>query len=117
MFKTVTEKREYCDICKKRVAWYHCLACNKAYCYECGKTEAVEYNHGVFFAGSGDGHYCKECDHDLSLCPACEGFELHDAYLNIQALREENDKFYADFKKRSDAAERRIEVLNAKRKR
>lgn len=87
MKKTVTKETIVCDSCGKDCgSWasYQCLGCRKHYCYECGQNAVVKYSHGVYFSGSGDGEYCKECDRKA----LANGDELHAAYLKIQSIRE-----------------------------
>lgn len=43
-----------------------CLGCGREFCYECRKIKTIDYQHGVFVCGSGDGIYCKPCDLKMS---------------------------------------------------
>lgn len=67
MKKTVQREIEICDVCREAEAnrWSKCDRCGNAFCYECRKTGGVEYAHGVYSGGSGDGFYCAECNSAL----------------------------------------------------
>ena len=110
MKTTVTIEQHICDFCKENDAykWNACLRCGKDICYDCAKTEAKEYSHGVYFSGSGDGRYCNECD---TILTETRADPLHNAYKVIKTLRAEQEVWYKDFKQRSDAAENRIKEL------
>lgn len=100
--KTEQIENVYCDFCEKNPAPYsECMGCGKAICYECRKTNAQEYNHGVNVGGSGDGVYCNECDMRLRKT----GDKLHAAYLAIRSLQNEQRGFYENFQMRSKTAE------------
>ena len=96
-----------CDFCgNDNCVFDTCLGCGKDVCTECiGSGKAVEYNHAVYFRGSGDAVYCSECDKHA----ACT--ILHRAYSEIARLREEHDEWYEDFKIRSNAAEAQLNKL------
>lgn len=101
MKQRVTVEQVKCDFCGKEADWSKCLGCGIDICYDCRKTKAKEYPHAVYFSGSGDGIYCAECDARLRK----SGDKLHAAYLSIERLRNEQEGWYADFKKRMDKAE------------
>lgn len=105
----VTKQKEItcCDFCGDEGTYEKCRACGKDVCYECQKTQGVEYPHSVYCSGSGDGFYCHSCDKSAN-------DQLHKAYRAIQALRRENDGFYADFRNRTKAAEDRLKELLGK---
>ncbi len=94
---------EICDLCQEQdaSAYSKCMGCGKAICYDCKKTRAKEYNHAVYFQGSGDGLYCLECDKRL----IGTGDPLHAAYRVIGYLRDEANGWREDFKRRADIAE------------
>jgi len=105
MKKEVMVEKTFCDVCGKEASGYQkCMSCGKDLCYDCYKTSAVGYTHGVHFGGSGDGIYCLECDEKLLK----SGDKLHAAYRVIKSLRNEVSGFYADFEKRAKEAEERL---------
>ena len=104
MKKQVTIIQDYCDICgEESNSWAVCMECEKNICYDCQKTHAKKYRHGVNISGSGDGLYCLECE-------KMDTPKLR-AYRQIEALRQESDAFYEDFKNRSKIAEKILEEL------
>jgi hypothetical protein len=103
MKKTINKQVTFCDKCKKKAPYaYACMNCGIEMCYECQKEHGVSYTHAVSFSGSGDGFYCKSCDSGLT---AKGTNKLHNAYLYVKRLKEENEAWWAGFKKRSEAAE------------
>jgi hypothetical protein len=103
-----TQNVRVCDSCgTDNMVFSHCQNCGHDYCYECGKTNAFTYSHGVNVGGSGDACYCVACKQQL--------LKANDkrllAYLKIQDLRAEAERFYADFKNRSDAAEAAVKAF------
>ena len=109
MKKTVSVEQIKCDFCGEE-AWSGCLQCGKDICYECRKTHAKEYSHGVNVGGSGDGTYCNDCDDKLRKT----NDPLHAAYRKIEALKNEANGFYANFKVRQDEAEKALKELQEK---
>lgn len=108
MKKTITVEQSFCDVCGQESSGYTtCDSCGKDFCYECKKTEAIEYAHAVFFSGSGDGLYCIDCDAKLRQ----NGDKKHAAYRAIQSLRHENKAWSEDFKKRAENAMDRLKAL------
>ena len=108
MKKTIQKETHFCDACGKEEFYIdHCLSCGKEHCYQCKKTEGREYRHGVYIMGTGDGYYCRPCDTKL----AKSKDDLHEAYQNIAKLREECDKWNADFEARKEAAEAHLRSL------
>jgi hypothetical protein len=108
MTTTKTVETHICDHCRKNEAyvWDACMECGKDCCHTCKQSgAAVEYSHAVYFQGSGDGHYCKECDEKLT---AAGTNVRHRAYLTIKALREEYLAWGIDFKARTKAAEEQL---------
>lgn len=111
MKKTITEEREICDFCRKNDASYlHCMGCNKAICYDCRKIHAKEYPHAVYFGGSDDGLYCRECDTRLI---AAGNDKQHSAFRCIERLRAESKAWGEEFKVRSDAAEKDLKKFRS----
>ena len=105
MKREITREQDFCDICgKESMSWSVCMGCKKNICYDCQKTHAKKYRHGVNISGSGDGLYCLECDSKIDT-PKLR------AYRQIEALRQEADAFYEDFKNRSKIAEKILEGL------
>jgi len=100
--KQVTIEQAICDFCQHEQSYQQCLRCGKDVCWACKKTRGVDYNHAVYFAGSGDGFYCTSCDIALSESKADP---VHQAYVGIRALRDEQIAWGKDFEKRRDVAE------------
>ena len=112
MKKTVEVEQTFCDICSNKMSWSNkCIVCGKEFCYDCAKTNTIEYKHAVHFSGSGDGLYCFACDKEA---PA-KGDALHAAYRKIAALRNEEAGWYSDFKFRADEAEAKLKSLLAEK--
>ena len=108
MKKKVEMDMTFCDKCGKQDYVYTCIRCGYEVCYECRKSEMVEYTSGVHFSGSGDGCYCNNCDSILLV----NGTDpLYNAYRNIKELKEENESSYLFFKNRSEQAENNISIL------
>jgi len=108
MKKKVMIEQTFCDVCGKETSGYNsCISCGKEFCYDCMKTHAVEYSHGVYISGSGDGLYCFECDNMLrrSTDP------LHRAYRKIETLRYELVSFSEAFEARKTTAEKELAYL------
>lgn len=76
--------------------------CGKHFCYDCGKEKFINYSHGIYVGGSGDGHFCGECHERLKDSP------ILNAYQEIAELKRERDEFSWDFDKRRDAAEKKL---------
>jgi len=103
--REITVMQDFCDFCGDiSNHWSVCMECSKNICYDCQKTHAKKYRHGVNISGSGDGLYCLDCDSKLDT-PKLR------AYRQIEALRQEADAFYEDFKNRSKIAEKILEGL------
>ena len=108
MKKTLSKEVTVCDQCNKEAYVETCLKCGAEFCYDCRKTCGVEYPHGVYFSGSGDGFYCNKCDSELK---ATGVDPLHSAYLKVKYLRDENTSFARNFKARTNDAEAEIKRL------
>ena len=107
MKKEIKIERIFCDVCEKDAGYNTCLGCGKEFCYDCKKTDAIEYKHSVFFQGSGDGLYCPKCDKKMRE----NGDKLHAAYRQIKKLKNEYIGFYDDFNKRNEKAEAELKKL------
>ena len=111
MKKEITVLQSFCDVCGKEAGGYTvCLRCGKEFCYECKKTETVEYRYAISFSGSGDGLYCINCD---AILIKTKADKKHMAYRRLAMLRAEYDGWRADFKDRSNKAENDLKLLNA----
>jgi hypothetical protein len=109
MQKKIKKVVSFCDECGKEDMYLtKCLFCGVEHCYDCTKTKGKKYAHGVHVGGTLDGYYCNECDSKLTA--SCKN-NLHNAYITISDLRDEEHRFYEDFKKRQDSAEKKIEKL------
>lgn len=91
-----------CDFCGKDAAYNKCYVCGKDVCYQCvdqGKMSRLPAS--VYSESSNDIMLCSTCepDDDDELVSACRA---------VLRLKRESDGFYADFKKRKDAAEDRV---------
>lgn len=96
-----------CDECGKEEYVTACLGCGVEHCYECRKKCGVEYEHAIHCSGSGDGYFCYECD----ISPPKTVEELHQAYLNIRILQEQEKQWMNNFEKRKKEAEMALEAL------
>lgn len=107
MKKTITQEVNVCDKCGA-ASWHTCLRCGTEMCYECAKTQGIEYSFAIYFRGSGDGFYCKPCDNALT---ASGEDKRHNAYATIRSLRLELESWETGFKRRKDAAEAALQQL------
>ena len=108
MEKEIMKKVVFCDNCGKEATYsFRCVNCGKRYCSDCEQTCITEYQHGVFFSGSGDGYFCNSPD--CIIRPEIK--PLLNAYQLIQSLREESNRWNADFRSRCDAAEHNVEMF------
>lgn len=100
--KTITVT--VCNNCGDDISYPEpCLQCGKNYCHDCSKSMVVDYSHGVYVCGSGDGRYCKTCDRRLR---EAEGSEpLHAAYIAIEDLKREQLQWGKSFEERRKNAE------------
>lgn len=107
--KLISQEVSLCDFCESQENCYHyCRLCGKDVCYKCrGGCVGVEYRHGVYIQGSGDGFYCQSCD----VAARKANDKLHAAYLVVQCLRNEAAGWSADFDKRRKAAEEVLDKL------
>jgi hypothetical protein len=111
MKKKINKEVILCDSCEKEVDYaQRCDCCGIELCYECGVDMMVDYSHSVYCSGSSDGKYCHSCDTKLS---KSRENKLHNAYVKIRSLRNEQEAWYIDFKKRSDNAEKNAKELRA----
>jgi hypothetical protein len=108
MKKLIQIKQSFCDICGKKASGYDkCIICERDFCYDCVKTETIEYKHAVHFSGSGDGQYCHACNKKAF----DNGDKLHAAYCKIASLRNEEIGWYSNFKERAEKAETALKKL------
>jgi len=107
MKKLIEKETTLCDFCGAETWGSTCNGCSKDICYDCMGKHAVEYNHGVYFAGSGDGLYCHECDTALTT----SGDPKLQAYKAIKALRAEEKGWHEDFRIRAEKAEAHLKTF------
>ena len=106
--KKLTQDVVFCDACgTDKHVYSHCGNCGVDHCYECAKKLGKTYSHGVYCGGSGDGYYCTQCQATLHKT----GDVRFMAYLRIQDLRAECERWSADFNARQTAAEKAIRDL------
>lgn len=99
-----------CDACGSDQCFRdNCLGCGVEHCYECHKKLGVEYQHGVYLQGSGDGYYCNRCEANKDIIAT----PLHKAYATIRNIREQHDRFYIDFDNRRKAAEAELKRIQS----
>lgn len=108
MKKQILETKTLCDVCGKETYGGHCLLCGVDHCYGCSKKLGKTYHHAVSFNGSYDGYYCITCDSELR---TTRSNPLHNAYIQIENLREEQRIYRKDFEKRSKKAESYLKRL------
>lgn len=109
MKKVIEKEVQICDQCGKETYCHTCLHCGIEHCWECRKLHGVEYTHGVNFSGSGGGYYCNPCNFKL----LAEGSDdLHNAYVLITNLRQEQKRWYSNFRAHSDKAESEVKRLS-----
>jgi hypothetical protein len=91
-----------CDECKEH-ATYHCDSCGADYCFDHGYKEKmiVDYNHGVFFGGSGDLNLCVKCD----TTPPPRIIPVVRAFRAVADLRREYEEWHRNFKVREKQIE------------
>lgn len=109
MKKIVQREVHACDVCGAEHDWPQvCMKCGKELCYNCRDKEGVTYECAVFHSGSGDGFYCKPCDKELT---KSRSDKKHNAYRCIQSLRDEQEGWSTDFRKRTKVAEELVQSL------
>lgn len=109
MKKEITKEVTICDSCKKESSYgYHCVGCKLDFCYGCNEKMGKNFSHAVYASGSGDGYFCNTCIAQ----PSKEVKALFEAYIRIQALREEAKIRYESFKRRVTEAEEEVKKLN-----
>lgn len=106
MKKEVIVLQSMCDFCGKQ-SYQKCLGCGKDVCWECQKTEGIDFKHAVHFSGSGDGFYCQSCLSD----PKVIETPLLKAYKKIWSLRKESEIWWKEFDERTKAAEIKLQLL------
>lgn len=103
MKRTISKEVVCCDKCYTEIGYSNpCMSCGAELCYECKKKHGVEYNHAVYFSGSGDGFYCNPCDVKLTKSGKDK---RHNAYLAVKSLRDELEAWSVNFKSRQLVAE------------
>ena len=110
----IETEQTFCDYCNAITDYsYKCDTCGKDACYECNKKQNIEYHHGVYVSGSGDGTYCKACDAKHLK----DGTDLvYNAFQRVRLARimvqERDDAVHREVK----AAELMLELAQAKAK-
>ena len=108
MLKTKNIETRVCDFCSTDDMVYdECIGCKKHVCYECKKTNGVDYKHATWASGSGDGFFCNAC----LAKPNPKYDRLLKAYQTIERLRNENDAFYKLWKEKAEEAEAHLKRL------
>lgn len=97
----------YCDICGKRGAIYHCMGCEKDYCYECQRIHTRRFRY--LWVCSNEVNFCNDC----LASPAAKYSPLIVGLRSMEALRAETDAFYETQNKRGKALEVEMERLIA----
>jgi hypothetical protein len=108
MKKTKTIEIECCDICKGESLIQTCNSCGTMLCWDHREEYGVVYSHAVYFSGSGDGFYCKECDSKLLKSGKDK---KHNAYRAVGALRTELKTWNSNFDLRKSKAEEHLQTL------
>ena len=111
MKKIVSKEVSFCDKCGKEIYITKCNNCDKEHCWECRKTEGIEYSYSVHSGGGDDGYYCKLCDTELR---KTKTDELHNSYLTIQKLQNEFEAFDKDWGNIVKLADEKAKELIAK---
>lgn len=106
-----TVEIDTCDFCdSKQEAYSKCHACGKAACFDCREKRLIQYNHAVFFQGSGDLYYCTDCEGKAFAKPD----KVFTTYLAVRRLREECQRWNEDFKVRQQAADAAVKELGVR---
>ena len=85
------------------------MSCKKDLCVNCWRLNGnVVYPHSITFSGSGDGHYCSDCDTKLKSDGTDKKYNL---YREISHLKKELREFNILFEKRARAAEKALEGM------
>ncbi len=90
MKKMIEKEMTFCDECEKGDYVYKCMGCGIEYCYDCRKLLLKEYQHEVYFTGSGDGYFCKDCD----INPPAKVKKIHSLYKAVEMLKNEVSGYY-----------------------
>ena len=107
MKRIIEQEVSFCDHCKKQTYVTACLHCGVEHCWDCKKRFGIEYTR-LYFSDSGDGYYCTACDLKLS---ASSKDPIHNVYTLIKSLRNEESRWYSNFKVRVDNAEKELKRL------
>jgi hypothetical protein len=113
MKKVMRKEVEFCDGCNAETYVTACMKCGVDHCWQCQEKWGVEYAHGVYVKGSGDGYWCKPCDVQMS---ESGSDELYLAYVAIRQVRDEMIAFNAEWSQRKDAAESRLKQLQEQKR-
>ena len=110
MKKIIQKEVEFCDKCGRELDFCKstCMNCGLTYCYNCSESGMVEYPHALHRSGGGDGCYCKKCDAVLT---HAHDSALHNAYREMQKLREMEKTLYDGLHNQADDLENRISGL------
>ncbi len=111
VIKLITKEVHFCDVCgRKQYISRKCRKCGAEMCSHCWETHGTTYPLNVYFSNGNDGHYCNLCDSKLS---ADRSDPLHAAYLKVQELRLELERWNADFTAQTKDAEEAVRALSS----
>jgi hypothetical protein len=111
MKKLVEKMVNCCDKCgKEQVFLLKCQECKIELCNSCCKSSMIVYPHSVYRNGSDDGHYCKECDTNLTERSLVKKRldTLHNAYVDLQRLINENIHIQNKYKQAEEEIQKQL---------
>ena len=112
MKRTLTGEVDFCGKCQRRADFIEKGdRCGIERCRDCRQSSMVRYDQRVHGGGTGDVQYCTSCD--MELCET-KSDPIHQAFFAVRELRQEEERWYASFKKRAEAAEARVAKLIAR---
>jgi hypothetical protein len=98
----VKVKRYLCNGCSKKLSsGQPCMGCGKIYCMDCDDKELTTFKHSLFFGGSDDGKFCKECLKN----PPDKIVRLLEAYKEIKAIDNVWSDTYKSLEKKGERQE------------
>lgn len=111
----IETEQTFCDYCQAMVDYSQsCDTCGKDACYECSKKQNIDYQHGVYMSGSGDGRYCKACDAKHNQSGTDPVWNAFQRVKRVRVMVSERDE---TIRQEIKAAETLLEIAQEKAKR
>lgn len=111
----VEQESVICDFCQESsFGDCTCHLCNKDICWDCSRKTmiATTYHAMVWFDSSRDILVCNACREKLDVSIIEKDHPLLFAYMNVERLRIEYKLHIADFKRRMEEVEQKVQKLS-----